>query len=136
MKESTETKPKSSSACSVFFRLLFGVALICLGAKGLYEVGSNHGFVSQNIRLILELIHKESLLKLRMYSTLIVTIQNYLFLLSGFFVILGVKFGKLCAFVAVLIDLVLVHNPYFYGEPKYKTIAALYLGIFGAVLNN
>lgn len=136
MKESTETKPKKTSACSCFFRFLFGVALICLGVKGLYEVGSNHGFVSQNIRLILELIHKESFLKLRMYSTLIVTIQNFCFIISGFFVILGANFGKYCAFLAAMIDVALVHNAYFYGEPKYKTIAALYLGIFGAVLNN
>lgn len=125
------------SVVHLFFRFLFGLSLICLGMKGLYSIQDLHGFASQNIRLISETyIKNPKLTEMRQYSLQITLAENFLYLASGFFVILGFGLGKLTAFVAVLIDIVLIHNPIFYNEPKFQTITALYLGIFGAVLAN
>ena len=125
------------SVIHVFFRFLFGLSLICLGMKGLYSVQDLHGFASQNIRLIGEtLLKNPKVVELRQFSLQIALVENFLYLVSGCFVILGFGLGKLTAFIAVLIDIALIHNPYFYSEPKFKTISALYLGIFGAVLAN
>ncbi len=124
------------SIIHVFFRLLFGLSLISLGMKGLCSINDLHGFASQNIRLIGETIKTPKVVEFRQFSLQITLAENYLYLVSGFLVIFGMGLGKLTAFLAVLIDLALIHNPYFYSEPKFKTISALYLGIFGAVLAN
>ena len=114
------------------FRLLLGLSLIALGMKSLYSIDSNHGFVSQNIRLISEL----SLAQYRELSPKVILVESYLYIMSGILLIMGASLAKFTAFLAIVIELGLVHNPYFYKERKYKTLNALYLGIFGAVLNN
>lgn len=118
------------------FRLLLGLSLIALGIKSLYSIDSNHGFVSQNIRLISELLQKPSLAQYRELSPKVILVESYLYIMSGILLIMGASLAKFTAFLAIVIELGLVHNPYFYKERKYKTLNALYLGIFGAVLNN
>lgn len=118
------------------FRFLLGISLIALGMKSLYSIDSNHGFVSQNIRLISELLQKPSLSQYRELSPQVILAEAYLYVISGILLIMGTSLAKITAFLAVVIELGLVHNPYFYKEKKFRTLSALYLGIFGAVLNN
>lgn len=118
------------------FRFLLGISLIALGMKSLYSIDSNHGFVSQNIRLISELLQKPSLSQYRELSPQVILAEAYLYGISGILLIMGTSLAKITAFLAVVIELGLVHNPYFYKEKKFRTLSALYLGIFGAVLNN
>ena len=118
------------------FRFLLGISLIALGMKSLYSIDSYHGFVSQNIRLISELLQKPSLAQYRELSPQVILAEAYLYVISGILLIMGTSLAKITAFLAVVIELGLVHNPYFYKEKKFRTLSALYLGIFGAVLNN
>ena len=121
--------------CHILFRILFSAILICVAMKGCYEINDNKGFVSQNIRLIGEKIFKnDKFYNYWAFSGLIIIIENYLFILTACFIIFGSGVGKVTAFFAVAIELILVHNPYFYKEDVHETVSSLYLGILGAIL--
>jgi presenilin-like A22 family membrane protease len=66
-------------------------------------------------------------------SELIVFAEAYFFIAGGFLTIFGFCLSKLLIFLAVLIDLSLIHNVYFYRETKHLILASGYLGIFGGV---
>ena len=76
----------------------------------------------------------EKLTQYRNYSSLIIIIENYLFILTACFLLFKAKIAKCTGFLAVAIDLFLVHNPVFYGESVYRGIASQYLGILGGIL--
>ena len=125
-------------ACKVshiIFRVLFSAALILVAMKGCYEINDNKGFVSQNIRLIGEKIFKEDkFYQYRAYSGIIVLIENYLLILTACLIIFGSNLAKIIGTIAILIELVLVHNPIFYAEDVHRTRSAQYLGLLGAIL--
>jgi hypothetical protein len=125
---------KVSSVCT---RVFFAIALFFVAIKGFYDIESNQGFVSQNLRLLSEKTEKFdiSFNKYRRYSAFIVLIQNYLLLISTITLILSLNFGKYLVLISAIIDIVLIHNPYFYGQPKIKLLACEYLALFGGVLN-
>ena len=124
-------------ACKIlhcFFRFLFVMTLILVAIKGCCEINDNKGFVSQNLRIISEKLSFEKLMECRAYSGLIILIENYLLILTALFLLLGFKFAKCTGFLAIMIELILVHNPIFYGEAVYRGIASQYLGILGGIL--
>ena len=124
-------------ACKILhclFRFLFVMTLILAAIKGCCEINDNKGFVSQNLRIISEKLSFEKLMECRAYSGLIILIENYLLILTALFLLLGFKFAKFTGFIAILIELILVHNPVFYGEAVYRGIASQYLGILGGIL--
>ena len=122
---------------SVISRVSFALALFFVAIKGFYDIESNQGFVSQNLRLLSEKTEKFdiSFNKYRRYSAFIVLIQNYLLLTSTITLILSLNFGKYLVLISAIIDIVLIHNPYFYDQPKIKLLACEYLALFGGVLN-
>ena len=116
-------------------RALFSVALICLGLKTMFDIDSNQGFVYQNVRLMSDEIFKAPALKAFCeFSGTVIMMQCCLHLLSGVFVLVGNNAAKVFALLAALIDVALVHNPYFYQERRFLTLTALNVGVFGAVL--
>ena len=119
-------------------RLLFGLVLTLVSIKGFYDIDSNKGFVSQNIRLLSEKLQKYNIniIQYRKYSALVILIENYLLLISAISTIVSFNPGKYFAFIALIIDILLVHNPYFYGEPAIKVITFEFIGLFGAILNS
>ena len=124
-------------ACKILyccFRFLFTMTLILIAIKGCCEVNDNKGFVSQNLRILSEKLSFDKLIQLRVYSGLIVIIENYLLILTACFLLFGAKIAKCTGFLAVTIELLLVHNPVFYGENVYRGIASQYLGILGGIL--
>ena len=125
-------------ACKVlncFFRFLFAMTLILIAIKGCYEVNNNKGFVSQNLRLIAEKISFADFLNnYRGFSGLIILVENYLLILTACLLLFGSRITKFTGFLAVLIELILVHNPVFYGENAYRGVASQYLAIFGGIL--
>ena len=125
-------------ACKVlncFFRFLFSMTLILIAIKGCYEVNNNKGFVSQNLRLIAEKISFADFLNnYRGFSGLIILVENYLLILTACLLLFGTRIAKFTGFLAVLIELILVHNPVFYGENAYRGVASQYLAIFGGIL--
>ena len=125
---------KVSSVCT---RVLFAIALFFVAIKGFYDIESNQGFVSQNLRLISEKTQKYdiSFNQYRRYSAFIVLIQNYLLLTSTITLILSLNFGKYLVLISAIIDIILIHNPYFYDQPSIRTLACEYLALFGGVLN-
>ena len=88
----------------------------------------------QNLRILSEKLSFDKLIQLRVYSGLIIIIENYLLILTACFLLFGAKIAKCTGFLAVTIDLLLVHNPVFYGENVYRGIASQYLGILGGIL--
>ena len=124
-------------ACKILhccFRFLFAMALVLVAIKGCCEVNDNKGFVSQNLRILSEKLSFEKLTQFRVYSGLIIIIENYLLILTACFLLFGSKIAKCTGCLAILIELLLVHNPVFYGESVYRGIASQYLGIFGGIL--
>ena len=118
-----------------FFRFLFSMGLILLAVKGCFEINDNKGFVSQNLRLLGEKISfLQFLLQYRHFCGLIIVVENYLLIFSACFLLFGAKIAKVAGTLAILIDLVLVHNPVFYGENIYRGIASQYLAILGGIL--
>ena len=61
-------------------------------------------------------------------------IENYLLILTACLLLFGTRIAKFTGFLAVLIELILVHNPVFYGENAYREVASQYLAIFGGIL--
>ena len=117
------------------FRFLFAMTLILVAIKGCYEINDNKGFVSQNLRILGEKIpHADFLTKYRHLSGLIILIENYLLILSACFVLFGAKIAKVTGTLAIVIELLLVHNPVFYGENVYRGIASQYLAVLGGIL--
>ena len=125
---------KVSSVCT---RVFFAIALFFVAIKGFYDIESNQGFVSQNLRLLSEKTEKFdiSFNKYRRYSAFIVLIQNYLLLTSTITLILSLNFGKYLVLISAILDIVLIHNPFFYDQPSIRTLACEYLALFGGVLN-
>ncbi len=125
---------KVSSVCT---RVFFAIALFFVAIKGFYDIESNQGFVSQNLRLISEKTQKYdiSFNKYRRYSAFIVLIQNYLLLTSTITLILSLNFGKYLVLISAILDIILIHNPFFYDQPSIRTLACEYLALFGGVLN-
>ena len=125
-------------ACKVMhsiFKFLFAMTLIVIAIKGCYELNDNKGFVSQNLRLLAEKLYFTNfLIKYRGYSGLIIIIENYLLILTAVFLLFSSKLAKYTGTIAVLIELILVHNPVFYGENVYRGIASQYLAILGGIL--
>ena len=124
-------------ACKVlhcFFRFLFSMILVLVAIKGCCEIDDNKGFVSQNLRIIGEKLSFDKLMQFRAYSGLIIIIENYLLILSACLLLFHSKIAKLTGFLAIMIELILVHNPVFYGENVYRGMASQYLGIFGGLL--
>ena len=124
-------------ACKILhfcFRFLFVMSLILIAIKGCCDINDNKGFVSQNLRILSEKLSFEKLTQYRNYSSLIIIIENYLFILTACFLLFKAKIAKCTGFLAVAIDLLLVHNPVFYGESVYRGIASQYLGILGGIL--
>ena len=122
---------------SVISRVSFALALFFVAIKGFYDIESNQGFVSQNLRLISEKTQNFNISfnNYRRYSAFIILIQNYLLLVSTITLILSLDFGKYLVLVSAIIDIVLIHNPYFFDEPKIRILACEYLALFGGVLN-
>ena len=121
---------------NTLFRFLFSMTLILIAIKGCYEKDDNKGFVSQNMRLIAEkLSFIGFLIKYRAYSGLIIIIENYLLILTAAFLLFNSKLAKYTGTLAVMIELILVHNPVFYGEAVYRGIASQYLSILGGILS-
>ena len=124
-------------ACRIincFFKFLFSITLILIALKGFCEVNDNKGFVSQNLRLLGEKLNLERLIELRGYSALIIMIENYLLILTACLLLFNSSISKLSGFLAVMIELILVHNPVFYGENIHRGLASQYLGILGGIL--
>ena len=118
-----------------FFRFLFAMTLILIAIKGCYEINDNKGFVSQNLRIMGEQSSfTKFLINYRCYSGLIIVIENYLLILTACLLLFGSKLAKFFGTFAVLIELILVHNPVFYGENIYRGIASQYLAILGGIL--
>ena len=125
-----------SSLCS---RFLFGITLLLVAIKGFYSIDSNKGFASQNIRLMSETLQQKNInfniIQFRKFSALIVLIENYLLVIASISTILKIGFGKFFAFIAIIIDLVLIHNPIYYDEPIVRLMACEFLALFGAIWN-
>ena len=68
------------------------------------------------------------------FSGLIIIIENYSLILTACFLLFSSKLAKFTGVFAVLIELILVHNPVFYGENVYRGIASQYLAILGGIL--
>ena len=117
------------------FRFLFAMTLILVAIKGCHEINDNKGFVSQNLRILGEKIpHADFLTKYRYLSGLIILIENYLLILSACLLLFGAKIAKVTGTLAIVIELLLVHNPVFYGESVYRGIASQYLAVLGGIL--
>ena len=125
-------------ACKVlkcFFRFLFVLTLVLTAIKGCHELDDNKGFVSQNLRIFSE---KLSFLKIltnyRLYSGLIIIVENYLLIFTACCLLFKFKFAKVTGTIAIILELLLVHNPVFYGENVYRGIASQYLALLGGIL--
>ena len=123
--------------CNCFFRFLFAMTLVLIAIKGCNELNDNKGFVSQNLRLISEKIPFTSfLIQYRCYSGLIIIVENYLLVFTACFLLFKSKLAKVSGLIAILIELILVHNPLIYAEPYNRTFASYFVGLLFGILMN
>ncbi len=124
------------SFLQIIFRILFALSIIALSTKILYDVNKHQSFVSQTIDQIQHQILKKdfSISFLKQYSQEIVFGEAFLFYATALFTVFGFCTAKVTAFLAIFIELALIHNPYFYREPNHIITASSMLGIFGGVL--
>lgn len=120
-----------------FFRLLFGLSLIGLGLKTITDINKIEPFVSQTIDQIQHRVLKKQfkISHLKQHSQNLVYFDGFLLIASGLFIINGFRFSKVMIFLAVLLDLLLIHNLYFYKEQKYEIYRSLLVSLFGGVIN-
>ena len=124
----------SKSSPSIL-RALFSLSLLCVAIKGYCDLEDNKGYVSQNIRLIGELLFKEDkFLKFRVFSGMVVLFENSLFILAAILFSFRYDYAKTLTIFAVLIELIFVHNPWFYKECINRTTAAQYFALLGVML--
>ena len=123
--------------CYFFYRILFSITLILIGIKGILSMDVNKGYISQNIRIISEkILHNNSLNKFRKYCGEIIYLQNLLLIIAAIYSLFAFKIGKNIAYIVVLIELILVHNPLIYAEPYNRTMSSYYVSLlFGIILN-
>ena len=120
---------------SCFFRFCFSMVLILIAIRGIHEQNDNKGFVSQNIRLLGEKLSLSNLLNnLRNFCGLFITLENYLLIFTATFLLFNSKLAKVSGTIAILIELILVHNPVFYGGEEYRIMASQYLAVLGGIL--
>ena len=117
-------------------RFLFGICIIYIGFKGLNEVEDNKGYISQNIRMISKKIKFSFLLNFRIFSYLIWNIQQYCLMLTGFFTMFELKLKNYFIIIACLIEIILIHNPYFFHEINYKFYNSIYIALAALVMTN
>lgn len=127
---------KTPNILFIFWRCMLGLALIAVGFKNYFELDSTHGFVSQNLKRYSDIFGIKGLLQLRKFSELIVLGLAGTIAYIGLFEFYGFGFTKKLALLVAIIDILLVHNPVFYSEPKYVSESMLNLGLLGAVLCN
>ena len=124
--------------CKIFhvlFRTLFAASLVLVTLRGMEDIKEDKGFVSQNLRLLGEKVFGSNILEnFRQYSALVLAIEYYLLLFSACLVLVGTKLSIYPCLIAIIIELVLVHNPVFYTAPSFQIYALQYLGIFGGIL--
>ncbi len=123
--------------CYFFYRILFAITLILIGIKGILSIDDNKGYISQNIRIISEkILHNNFLNKFRKYCGEILCLQNSLLIVAAIYSLFGHKIGKNIAYIVVLIELILVHNPLIYAEPYNRSMSSYYVSLlFGIILN-
>ena len=115
-------------------KIFFSIILILIAGNEVYHIKDNQGFVKQNLRLFGEKLSLKCLNNLRKYSKYFILLENSLFILTAFFIIFDVGFHKTTGTLAVLIELILVHNPVFYGENGCGIIASQYLALLGGII--
>jgi hypothetical protein len=119
-----------------FFRLLFSICLFYIGYRGLTEVDDNKGFISQNIRMISEKFKINFLLNLRIFSELIWNFHHYCLMITSFLTIFGIKQKNYFIIIACLIEIILIHNIYFFHEFNFKVYNSIYIAIAACVITN
>ena len=125
----------SCKVLNCFFRFLFAMTLILIAIKSCCDINDNKGFVSQNLRLIADKISFADFLNnYRGFSGLIIMVENYLLILTACLLLFGTRIAKFTGFLSILIELILVHNPIFYGENVHRGVASQYLAILGGIL--
>lgn len=122
----------------VFFRLLFGIALIGVGYQGLFNIDQNVALANKTVDQLRErnfFNQPKYLLVLKDNTKILVVIHYYLFIVAGFLTVLGLGIGKLTTFLAVAANLAFIHNAYFFHDDKTIITALKYLSLFGASIN-
>lgn len=121
----------------LFVRLLFGLSLIALSLKTLTQVNKIQPYVTQTIDQIQHKLLKKELdiSHLKQHSHNVVFFEAFWLLSCGLSTIFGFRSSKLLITLLVIIDLLLIHNIYFYKEQKHFVSASLIVGIMGGVFN-
>ena len=119
------------------FRILFGIGLMIIGLRTLTEVQNKGSFVTTSIDRIQTLISGRGLniAFVKDHAQSIISAEAGLIIASGLLVLGGFGLSKLTFFLAMLIEVGLVHNIYFYDNPVYKFYNVAFVSLFGAIIN-
>jgi hypothetical protein len=105
--------------------------------RTLYDINKLEPFVSQTLDQIQHKVLKKdfSVSILKENAANIIFIEAYLLIASGLLSIFGFRLAKVTGFLAIFIELLFVHNAYFYREQKYIITSSIYIALFGGILN-
>ena len=119
--------------CSVYnysIRMLFSAFIVFMGLKGLSDANITHKYVDQTLHLVGEAVNFD-LSPLKAYSVEIVFFQNFLLIFGGLLCLFGFYLRKFFVTSGLVLLIVFVKNPYFYGE-KVSCTAIKLVGFIGA----
>lgn len=121
--------------CSVYnysIRMLFSAFIVFMGLKGLSDANITHKYVDQTLSLVGE-TYKLDLAAIKNYSVEIVFFQNFLLIFGGLLCLFGFYLRKFFITSGLVLFVLLIKNPYFYGD-KVSCSCVKVLSLIGATL--
>jgi hypothetical protein len=122
----------------VFFRLLLAASLIGIGLHGLMNVNKSTVVAKETVARLekfdLGPVNKAFPL-VKQHLEVLITAHYGLFVFGGFLTIFGFCLAKLVIFLAVVSNLIFIHNAYLYRDDKMLLNALKYVSVFGGVWN-
>jgi uncharacterized membrane protein len=133
----------------ILSRFLFGLYIIWIGLKGINDISTKHQFVSKSIEKY-ETISKElnadflhpfgydfpvNFDMLKTNAAELVYFINILMIIGGTFTAFGFSLGRTFIVTSLLLDLLLIHNIFYFAEEKMKVNVLKIISILGGALH-
>ena len=121
----------------IFCNFILCIGIIGLGIQGINDIPSQIKLMNSNINKIIK-INKNflNLLYLQNYSEKIILLMNYCLITSAIMFIINVSsYGFFFFHIVLIIELLLLNNPFVLQTSKVFLVLSAYFGIYGGLLS-
>jgi len=103
----------------LLFRFIFGISIGCLGINIMINQNSENNHIENT----LEILNSNYKINLKSFINLFSYIHIFLFISSGLLLSFGLKLGKINLFLALLLQILLVKNPFIIKDNHLENLA-------------